>query len=419
MIKRSLISAVDQGMLSALNFAVGLTLMGTVSKQEYGLYVQLFAAGVLLCGGIDSLVTNAVANTMSRGHGERVAVLLGQAQSVARRLALMLGLTASVVVAALLLLTHHPVVHSMGLSVAFAAYVFSLMVRDFKRSSFHLQQRPERVLQLDGLFGLLTLAGGATLRWWGALDVVTALGVLACGNAMAVWFTPRAVDDAGPTTGQRLVSWLKGYWAITRWALPGLATGWVGNNAFLYLTGLALGLAATAELNASRLLLMPVTLVTVAWQQMSRADIAHLVQAGEPRALRWYLNKSLGLMAVVITVYVSVLAVSIDGVLALGPFQKYHLARELLVWWTCYAAMYAVKFVGTCALVGMEAYKPLLTMSVASMSLQLMLLAWVPTLHGAASVVWCMMASELLELTTVWGFLLPKVLKARMGSPRP
>lgn len=415
MLKRSLISAVDQGMLSALNFVVGLTLIGAVSKQDYGLYVQLFASGVLLCGLIDAMVTTAVANTMSRGHDEGVEVLLGRAQPVARRLALLLGLVASVAVLVLLLLTHHPGDDAWVLALVFVAYVVSLMIRDFKRACFHLQQMAEKVLLLDGLFVAATLLGGAALRWYGVLDVRLALGILAGANLLAVWFTPKAVDDRGLDAGSQWWTWLKGYWSITRWALPGLATGWIGNNAFLYLTGLALGLAATAELNASRLLLMPVTLLTVAWQQMSRADIAHRIHAGDPKNLYRYLQKSLAMIGGATALYIGALVVAIDWILASGAFNKYTLVQDLLVWWTCYALMYAVKFVGTCALVGMEAYKPLLSMSVTSMSLQLMLLAVIPAHFGIESVLWCMMASELLELTVVWWLLLPRTVKARMA----
>jgi O-antigen/teichoic acid export membrane protein len=204
---------------------------------------------------------------------------------------------------------------------------------------------------------------------------------------------------------------LREHWGITRWAVPGVLVGWMGNSIYLYLTGAILGLAATAELNAARLLLMPVGLITVAWFQMARADIARLVGDNDRRKLRGFLAKSLALIFTPILGYFGVLALGYDWVVLLLSADKYGGLQGLTVVWAVYFSVYTVKFIAVGLLVGFEAYRPLLLVSVVSLCLQSGLLLWLPAVYGMPAVVWCLVASESLEMAILWGYLLPKSMK--------
>ena len=83
MIKRSLASIADQAMLSALHFGIGVYLISFAAKEVYGLYVQLFAVGVLLCGVIDAVIGNGVANLSSRVSADALSEALADAQILA------------------------------------------------------------------------------------------------------------------------------------------------------------------------------------------------------------------------------------------------------------------------------------------------------------------------------------------------
>ena len=52
----SLLSVVDQVLLSGLNFAVGMCLIRFGSKSDYGLYSQLFAASLFAVGLLEALI---------------------------------------------------------------------------------------------------------------------------------------------------------------------------------------------------------------------------------------------------------------------------------------------------------------------------------------------------------------------------
>ena len=397
-------------MLSALNFGIGVYLISFAAKEVYGLYVQLFAVGVLLCGVIDAVIGNGVANLSSRVSADALSEALADAQILARVLGL--GLGALSFVGAWLLQVQTGQIQAEWLTaLSFAAYIVSLTFRDFKRISLYLGQRATEVLRLDITYTVVSIVGGAAMHLFGKATVAQVFTVLCVANAVATVSTARVVPASRWPGTAALMSRFKQFWAIARWALPGLGTGWLGNSVYLYIAGFTLGLAATAELNASRLLLMPVTLLSVAWQQMARADIARLVGDGRHEHFASFLRKSVVVIAVPTALYLAMLYALFDHVVAFVSLQRYVHLTDLLQIWIVYVLMYAMKFVGTCVLVGFEAYKPLLTMSATSLSIQVLLLWWLPARFGVEAVIWCLIASEAFELMTVWLYLMPRRLR--------
>ena len=60
---------------------------------------------------------------------------------------------------------------------------------------------------------------------------------------------------------------------------------WVASYSYLYLAAAFLGVTAAADLNAARLLLMPVALLTVAWGRVARPVITRWQAEGRERDL--------------------------------------------------------------------------------------------------------------------------------------
>lgn len=415
MIKRSIASVLDQALLSGLNFSIGIYLISTVPKGEYGLYVQLFAVGVLFCGVVDALVANALANLSSRHPPEVMAGKVATAQVIARLLGTLLALLGGGL--AFGLQWDDPLGHGRGwVALAFVTYVGSLAFRDFKRVLLYLDQRSVDVLRLDGLFVGLALAGGLGLHLMEHVSLVSIFIVLTLANTLALMVSPAVTRVAEFRWPDVVAAWSE-CWAITRWALPGLALGWMGNSLYLYVAGFQLGLEATAELNASRLLLMPMTLLTVAWQQMARADVAQLIMRGQRDAFPPFLTKSALVILVPMTLYLGALYFLYGPVAGLISADKYVYFSELLTLWIIYLLVYAIKFVGTVLMVGFGDFLTLLKMNVTSLVLQGLLLLILPPIWGIHSVVICLVASELLEAVVIWGRLLPSRLRA-MQMPR-
>ena len=59
-------SVIDQALLSGLNLLIGLALIRYASKETYGLYAQLFAAGLLTTTLLDALIGTALTTLSTR-----------------------------------------------------------------------------------------------------------------------------------------------------------------------------------------------------------------------------------------------------------------------------------------------------------------------------------------------------------------
>ena len=405
----------DQALLSALNFGAGIFLIRHVTKDVYGAYVQLFALGVLACAVIDSLVANAVANLSSRTPEADMPRVLANAHRLARLMGV--GLAA---VAVLAMQWAQPDAVSgwarWAVSLTFGIYLAALAFRDFKRTLLYLVHRATDVLWLDGLYVALCVVAGAAPYAADRLSISTIFLGMALANAVAVVAT-RPVVALQATPGWRaLDQTLRTCWGIARWALPGIVVGWASTSGYLYVTGSTLGVGATAELNASRLMIMPLILITMAWHQMARADIARLVGQAEWLPIRAFIGKSVLLLYVPAAAYLVVLWGGYPWIKPMVVTAAYQAFDALLFAWLLYFAVYVVKFLGLGLLVGFEAYKPLFKLSVCTLALQMGLL-WTLTPHwGMVSAIWVLTLTEVVELLVMWLVLLPRQFK---GLSRP
>lgn len=410
MIKRSIASVLDQAMLSGLNFSAGIYLISNVPKGAYGLYVQLFAVGVLFCGVIDALIAHALTNLSSRRSPDVMALKIVMAQSIARLMAVLLALLGGGLALGLQWEAADQT-ERWRVALAFAAYVCTLAFRDFKRVLLYLDQCPFEVLKLDGVFVVLAVLGGLGLHVIDHASLESIFVLLAFANTTAVAVTPKATRLSGFRWTAVMETWRE-FWGITRWALPGLAMGWMGNSLYLYVAGFQLGLEATAELNASRLLLMPVTLLTVAWQQMARSDVAKLIMHGRCNAFGSFLIKSAIVILIPMVLYLGVLYFAYHPVSELISAGKYIHFSELLIVWIVYFLIYSIKFVGTVLIVGFGDFLALFKMNVLSLTLQLILLVMLTPVFGVVSVIFCLIASELFEAIVIWVYLFPRRLRS-------
>ena len=415
MFKRSLISALDQAVISGLNFGIGLVLIATVSKPEYGLYVQLFATGVLLNALTDALVGNAITNRLAREGSDKLSTLLQEGRTVVSRIAVFLTLVATLL-GWWLAKDEGDLFHAFTIAGAFALYAGSLVIRDFLRTQYHLREQPQHVLFLDVSYAICVLLFGVVVYFLFELSVPVILFSMAAANLISKINSYRI--NHFPLNGESIsIQWkvlLKQYWQYTSWAVIGVLIGWTANNLFIFASAEILGLQATAELNAARLLLMPLTLMGVAWGQSSRANIANLVQKQLLNELIQLLRKSIFFLFIICILYGSCLIFVFPYISHIQAFQKYKNLDHLIIWWLPYMLLFVAKFIGTITLTVMEVYRPMVFMTFASLCLQIGLLILVPhDIHGAKSVIWCLMGAELFELSVMWLYLMPSTLKAR------
>ncbi|MDR3555867.1 MAG: hypothetical protein P4L55_14010 [Syntrophobacteraceae bacterium] len=261
------IGAIDQALLSGANFIIGIIIIRCVSKFDYGLYVFGFSA-ILLASGLQDAVINVqmsiIAPTMNSVQKKIFCSHLAVGQYV-----LWLPLSGlGVFTAWVLFRTAVFNTHEMTMAVVLSVAVPAIFLREFYRGLLFVNLQPFKVLLLDILYIviLFCLIFVFAYAFPSAMDILSFVamgassliigGVGLLGLLGAGWF------EACRT------GWLASFsrcWVNGRWALLGVAVTWAQRQSYVYMLLILRGAENTAEVNAARLMLMPVGLLLMSY----------------------------------------------------------------------------------------------------------------------------------------------------------
>lgn len=274
---RALATLFDQAWLSAINFGVGLLLIRLADKTDYAIYVQLFSALLLTVSIRHSIVDSPLLTLGPREQAE-------SRQSFVRGiLALQNRLLGVVLLMATLLMCSLPlfapgVVLAPSLIVAVLAWTTGHWMREFVRIHGFLSLQPEQALYVDVAFGLLAGAG-ALVVVSGGITIVEAVGTLAIANVLAagVMLWRLGIYRSPPRPWQQ--AWAS-VWPLARYALPGTVITWIFTYTFPYIASTAVSTAAAANLAATKLLVMPIGILSIAMTNLLQPKMAGWIAAG-------------------------------------------------------------------------------------------------------------------------------------------
>ena len=327
----------DQGVIGAGNLAMGLLVLRGSSKEEYGLYGLFYATLILLNGFCNALF---VAQLTVAYHGRpdpegaAAATLCGQVLVTAA-----LGLAT----AAAALLTPgaalSPALRSLAVVSALAGP--ALMMQDFMRGYFFIVGRPAAALLLDVAL-ILTWAGGLvilrdTLHLRADVAAIGSLGAAALAAGGAGLLRARLPLRRGRP---RALAAVAESWRLGRWALGGALVTALQNQAHLYLLAWLASAAALADLNAARMLVMPMGLLIGGTGRTLLPALARSAAARRPAAMRRTVGRSFAALLAAIAAYAAALALG-HGLVGrlLGP--GYAQNGGLVALWTCVIALQA------------------------------------------------------------------------------
>ncbi|WPB56115.1 hypothetical protein [Xylophilus sp. GOD-11R] len=410
----SFASLLDQGVLSALNLVLGLVLIRLTAKESYGLYAQLYVAGIFTTTLLDALVTGPLTTLAPGLDDARRRALVGHLDRYQRQLAAGLAVVSGAVaggVVAWLELPAHPV----ALGAAFAVYVWAGSLREFGRSVGFVEGHARAVLRMDAWYAVaVTVSIGllAALDWMSLPAVMLALGL---SNLAALSLRPLDGDRDAAGFAEAVAA----VWQRSKWALPGSLVAWFTNYSYLYLAALWLGVSASADLNASRLLLMPLSLCVLAWSRVARPHAAKLIKAGEMRSLDRYALWSVAGIEVLTLVYAGTLWAILPWLEThvLGP--RYAGLEPLLAAWTVYFAIYGARWIGTSLLTSGDRYRMLLISGVMCLVVMLAATAYAVPRWGVWGAVAALALVEALDLALIWLVLLPSARRDALRPLRP
>jgi O-antigen/teichoic acid export membrane protein len=323
-------SIVSQAILSAASLLVGLILIRRQTEVQYGYYVLVTVTLMLLTGLQLAFVQPALVVRLAQFERDARRDLVGGLLREQRRLVLLGGAAAGALTAALWLVgaLQKPVA-LLVLAGVFAA--MATLYREFFRMVLLCLRRPIEVLMCDATYVVL-LVGGAFLATFSPYPAPTAALTLGIAAAAGGSLLGRALWRHEP--------WLIGGASVVReiapmgaWSMSGSAVHWAFSQGYTYLVAALLDVRVVAALAATRLLLMPVNLLSTGIGQMMLPTASRWLHLYGARQLyRRLLLFCLGL-ALVVLCYDGVMWLLRDWIFTHVLKKEFDERDALLLYW--------------------------------------------------------------------------------------
>jgi O-antigen/teichoic acid export membrane protein len=273
-------AVIDQVMLSGTNLLVGLVLIRFTSDFDYGLYVLVQSALLLLASAQGAWIAQPLSVVAPQKPPEERRALIGAITGS-------LGRIVGRVAPALLVLP--AAAYLVGLCSGPIAWVLACGIvagwgalrRDYLRNILLIYSKPHELLRADALY-VGVLAGGVL---WASFGTSHAIVWATLALAAAAWAGTagayRALGkDPGWVEGDTAAAWSEVH-RFGLWSLVGGVIYWLFGQSYSYVLASRLDLKAVTDVNASRLLLMPAFVLSIGIQGLL-----------SPTAARW--NAELG-----------------------------------------------------------------------------------------------------------------------------
>jgi O-antigen/teichoic acid export membrane protein len=391
---------IDQVVLSAASFAVGFVLIRYTSDFDYGVYVLIQSAILLLCSTQGSWIASPLAVMASRKPPDDRRATIGAVTDGQRRILLRLAAVMLPLPTIAFLMGRIGGSMASVLTVAVIAG-WGAMRRDYLRNVLLIYSKPQKLLRADAIYAGVLLIGVL----WASFGAGNAILWATIGLAAAAWAGAtgayRALGaDPGWVVGDRSAAWNE-LRSFGPWSLVGSVIYWLFGQSYSYVLATRLDLTAVTDVNASRLLLMPAFVVSIGIQGVLAPMAANWnAEVGHDRLLR-RLSVILLAIAAADLVYFAVVWVLRDW-LTIGILHKHITNRDhLLLLWAAVALVGLMRDILQCGLSALGRFRSMAT-QVAVSAVVALTLMWLGTAWwGAAAVLIGQLAGELVNVAGI------------------
>lgn len=331
---------ISQVILSAANFTVGLLLLRYSSNDQYGYYVLVFSGILMLTSLQGAFVGPAMVNQLTRLGPEQRSDLIGGLYAGQRRAVVRLVAIAGVGIVIMRAFREFDTTTTWLLLAALAAGSTALY-RQFFRMVSNGYRNATASLRGDIVYVALLLcgAGVSIATQIPAIVIVTFMSVasLAAGRENSRLMRRHETWNVHASTRV----W-RGIAAVGIWTATGSLATSAYNQGYNYLIAGVVNLNAVAALGATRMLMMPVNLLSTGVSSLMLATVADwLRDRGVRGTLRRVALSALGMAALAI-IYAA-LFWPVRGFIFATILRKDFAQRDLLllVWWLASFAMLA------------------------------------------------------------------------------
>jgi O-antigen/teichoic acid export membrane protein len=253
-------AVVNQALLSGASLAVSLVLIRRTSDSQYGYYVLVLAALLLITSLQNAFYGPAMVSRLTRFNREQRSDLIGGLYREQRQV--WLGMAAIAVVATLVAYLLHRLDNQTGplVLVAILAALPALR-REYFRSVLLAHRQSENVLKSDVAYVIL-LISGAFAATFSPFPAITAVFTLALAAIVGGALLAGTLDRHEPLNPSGAPGILREIAPLALWSTGGAVIHWSFSQGYSFLVAGTLDIAAVAAVGAIRLLLMPVNLLS-------------------------------------------------------------------------------------------------------------------------------------------------------------
>lgn len=398
-----------QAMLSAANFIAGLLLIRHTTDLDYGHYVLATSALLLMTGLQGAAINGPLTVIASRYEPGQRLQMVGAYHGMLQRWWLVGGLVLLTAIVPLFLGQFINTEEALVL-VAVVLAVWAGLKRDYVRSSLLMYTQSPAVLRADMVFVLLMLAGVALAAYLTTPAAPWAIAGLAAASLAGALHAERSFG--------RLCGWVKAQgradfrllWRLGVWAASGCLLSWTFSQGYGFVVAAKLDVAAVAALAATRLLLMPVNLLTAGIKQLLLPMAVGWLRDHGMSALLRRLAAFIAITVVLSLIYCGLLWVLRDWLVPLLLGKSIPGFDVLLLLWSGIFVLALVRDLAMTALMAREQFQVLTWLALACAVLALGIAWWGMQVYGAEGALIGLLSGEALNLL---GVLVLVVLNAR------
>lgn len=361
-------AVVDQALLSGANFLLAFLLIRYTSGTDYGIFVIAQATIMLLLVAQGAWLAGPLYVLAPKKTPEDRREMIGAVEASQQRL------FRSLVVAALAVPPAGWLLGCWSGAIALVSMItvvaaWKAMLREYCRVVLLIYSRSRVLLRFDAIYVAVLVAGAFVAIHlpnrlvFGELTIplpASAWAVLALTTA--AWFGHRAahralaVDPGWVSTGDARRHW-RDILPLGVWSAAGAGIYWLFSQSYNYIIASQIGLEAVADVNATRMLLMPAILITVGVKGLLIPSAASwLKEFGINRLLKRLAVFVVGI-AVLDLLYFAVVWLLRDWLTADLMRRKIGEVDLLLALWACVALLGLARDVLQTALQALERFK--------------------------------------------------------------
>ena len=324
-------AVISQALLSAASFAVGLILIRSTTDVQYGYYILASNAILLLVSLQTGFFNPPLAIRMNQYDRKgRGALVGGLYRAQYRSLPVAGGI--AILIALGLWYTHVLDAHTGPLVVVTVAAALAILHREYFRMVLFAHRRPQDVLRTD-VFYVALMVGGVLAAVLTPAPAVTAIFTLSLAAMASGILLSQTLRRHEPWSSEGTQGILREIAPLAAWPTAGAAIHWTFSQGYIYLVAGTLDVAAVAAIAATRLLLMPVNLLSTGiGSLMLPLASGWLHRYGAPLLWRRLCLLALGLAAATLC-YFAILWLLRDWIFATVLKKQFAQRDELLLLW--------------------------------------------------------------------------------------